>query len=357
MDKALHPASYWAKTNDNRIQCQICPHLCRLGDGQRGRCFVRKNQDDKIVLTTYGYSSGFCIDPIEKKPLYHFLPGTPVLSFGTAGCNLSCKFCQNWSISKSRQMDTLSSRAMPADLAKAAKNSECLSLAYTYNDPVIFFEYAVDTAMACRELGIKNVAVSAGYICEEPREEFFRYMDAANIDLKSFDKSFYKKVTGSELEVVLDTLIYLKKETSTWIEITNLLIPNENDSAKEIYEMTAWIYENLGADVPLHFSAFHPDYKMLDKQRTPLQTLLKAQQIAFNNGLNYVYIGNIPHNAAMSTYCRNCGERVIGRSQYEILEWFLDEKGKCMYCSHQCSGVFEGDRGYWGNKRQRVVIK
>ncbi len=263
------PGRYWHRIDDGRLQCDVCPRFCKLRDGQRGLCFVRARHNDEIVLTTYGRSSGFCVDPIEKKPLDHFLPGTPALSFGTAGCNLACKFCQNWDISKSRELDRLQDSASPEMIAEAAIETGCRSVAFTYNDPVIFLEYAIDVARACHARGLKTVAVTAGYICEEPRVEFYQHMDAANVDLKAFTERFYWKVCGGHLQPVLDTIKYLKDETDVWFEITDLLIPDENDSEAEIEEMTQWIMENLGPDVPLHFTAFHPDWKMMDKPRTP----------------------------------------------------------------------------------------
>ena len=268
------PTKYWHQLDDGRVQCDLCPRLCKLNEGQRGFCFVRSRLEDQVVLTTYGRSSGFCIDPIEKKPLNHFYPGTSVLSFGTAGCNLGCKFCQNWDISKSREFDTLADQASPETIANAARKLGCKSIAFTYNDPVIFIEYAIDVAIACREMGIKTVAVTAGEICDQPREEFFRYMDAANIDLKAFTESFYKNVCASHLQPVLDTLEYLRNETDTWFEITNLVIPGENDDSAEFDAMTKWVVEKLGPDTPLHFTAFHPDFRMLDKPRTPAETLV-----------------------------------------------------------------------------------
>ena len=267
------PGRYWHLLKDGRIQCDVCPRYCKLHEEQRGLCFVRARHNDEIVLTTYGRSSGFCIDPIEKKPLNHFLPGTPVLSFGTAGCNLTCKFCQNWDISKARVFDRVQDLASPEAIAQAAAQSGCRSVAFTYNDPVIFLEYAIDVAQACRERGIKTVAVSAGYICEEPRAEFFRHMDAANIDLKGFTEHFYKSLCSAQLGPVLETLAYLKQETNVWFEITTLLIPGENDSPAEIEALSRWVKERLGPDVPLHFTAFHPDWKMLDKPATPASTL------------------------------------------------------------------------------------
>lgn len=342
------PTKYWTKLDDGRVQCDVCPRACKLHDGQQGLCFVRANQDNSIVLTTYGRSSGFCIDPIEKKPLNHFLPGTAVLSFGTAGCNLACKFCQNWDMSKSREMDTLADRATPAQLAKAARKLGCSSVAYTYNDPVIFLEYAVDVAQACREVGVKSVAVTAGYVCESPREELFRYMDAANVDLKAFTEQFYYQLTGAHLEPVLDTLRYIKHKTDVWLEITTLVIPGKNDSDNELHELSQWIYSDLGPDVPLHFSAFHPDWKMQDVPATPLRTLERARRIALEIGLHHVYIGNVHDKAASSTYCSQCGELLIGRDWYTLSDWHLTDDGHCQSCGAQCPGVFQGTPGDWG---------
>ncbi|MBI4006377.1 MAG: AmmeMemoRadiSam system radical SAM enzyme, partial [Gammaproteobacteria bacterium] len=264
---------YWHTLEDRRVQCDVCPRACKLHEGQQGLCFVRANHGGQIVLTTYGRSSGFCVDPIEKKPLNHFLCGTPVLSFGTAGCNLACKFCQNWDISKSREIDTLADSASPEKIARVAHELNCRSVAYTYNDPIIFFEYAIDVAKACQKYGIKSLAVSSGYMCAEPRAEFYENIDAANIDLKGFTEQFYWKITGGHLQPVLETLIYLKQKTDVWFEITTLLIPGVNDSDKELDELTRWVVENLGPDVPLHFTAFHPDWKMRDIPPTPPSTL------------------------------------------------------------------------------------
>ncbi|MGH8120988.1 MAG: AmmeMemoRadiSam system radical SAM enzyme, partial [Gammaproteobacteria bacterium] len=310
------PTRYWHMLEDGRVQCDVCPRACKLHEGQRGLCFVRARQNDQIVLTTYGRSSGFCIDPVEKKPLNHFLPGTPVLSFGTAGCNLACKFCQNWDISKSREIDTLADAASPEQLAEAAVKLHCRSIAFTYNDPVIFHEYAIDVAQACRERGIKTVAVTAGYVCPEPRAEFYQYMDAANVDLKAFTERFYKYITGGQLAAVLDTLCYLKHETKVWFEITNLLIPGENDSEQELQAMTQWIVEKLGPDVPVHFTAFHPDWKMLDKPETPAATLTRARNIALANGIHYAYTGNVHDTHGGTTFCSHCHKALIVRDWY-----------------------------------------
>ncbi len=353
---ANHPTRYWHLLDDGRVQCDVCPRACKLREGQRGLCFVRQREGDEVVLTTYGRSSGYCVDPIEKKPLNHFLPGTPVLSFGTAGCNLACKFCQNWDISKSREMDTLADSAQPEAIARAARRLGCRSVAYTYNDPVIFMEYAIDVAEACAAQGVRSVAVSAGFQCAAPRAEFYRHMDAANIDLKAFDERFYWKVCGAHLADVLDTLRFLRHETQVWFEITTLLIPEENDSDAELHAMTGWLMENLGPDVPLHFTAFHPDWKMRDKPRTPPATLTRARNIAIANGLHYVYTGNVHDRAGGSTFCQGCGELLIERDWYRLGAWRLDDAGRCQRCATPLPGVFESRPGDWGPRRQPVRL-
>ena len=351
-----HPARYWHKLEDGRIQCDLCPRYCRLHEGQKAFCFVRAREGDRIVLTTYGRSSGFCVDPIEKKPLNHFLPGTPVLSFGTAGCNLGCKFCQNWDISKSREFDTLAEEATPEMIARAAENLGCRSVAFTYNDPTIFHEYAVDVARACRKRGIKNVAVTAGYVCAEPRAEFYRYMDAANVDLKAFTDEFYTKVCGAHLQPVLDTLVYLKRETQVWFETTTLLIPGLNDSDREIQEMTQWVVANLGSDVPMHFTAFFPQWKMMDRPPTPAATLKRARAIAMENGVRYAFTGNVRDPEGDSTYCHACGQILIERDWFTLRAWNLDEHGRCRRCGTACAGVFEASPGDWGPRRRPVAM-
>jgi pyruvate formate lyase activating enzyme len=350
------PGRYWHGLDDGRVQCDLCPRFCKLHDGQRGLCFVRACSGGEIVLTTYGRSSGFCIDPIEKKPLDHFLPGTPVLSFGTAGCNLTCKFCQNWDISKSRAFDRLQDLASPEMIAEAAVKAGCRSVAFTYNDPTIFLEYAVDVADACHALDVKTVAVTAGYISPAPRVEFFDHMDATNVDLKAFSEDFYKRLCSTELAPVLETLKYLKHETDVWFEITTLLIPGENDSEGEIEEMTQWVVENLGPDVPMHFSAFHPDWKMMDIAATPFETLRMARRIALKNGVRYAYTGNVHDFEGESTYCHSCGEMLIGRDWYQLSTWALSADGHCQKCGTACAGVFAGPPGTWGPKRQRVIL-
>ncbi|MFT5175219.1 MAG: pyruvate formate lyase activating enzyme [Gammaproteobacteria bacterium] len=352
----ITPVSWWHALADGRLQCDLCPRFCKLREGQRGLCFVRGRENDTLNLYTFGRSSGFCVDPIEKKPLNHFLPGSPVLSFGTAGCNLACKFCQNWDISKSRQMDTLADHASPENLAAAAKRLKCSSIAFTYNDPLIFLEYAVAVADACRALGIRSVAVTAGYVTPAPRAEFFRHMDAANVDLKAFSERFYRDICGGRLAPVLDTLLYLKHETNVWFELTTLLIPGENDSAKEIDEMTRWVVEHLGPSVPMHFTAFHPDWKMRDKPRTPAATLARARRIAIDNGVRYAYTGNIHDSAGGSTYCHHCNELLIERDWYRLGRWNLSNDGRCRACDTPMAGVIDGPQGNWGPRRQAVRL-
>jgi len=353
--KSTVATEYWSRLDDGRLLCELCPRACKLNQGQRGLCFVRAREDDGIVLTSYARSSGFAVDPIEKKPLNHFLPGTPVLSFGTAGCNLTCKFCQNWDISKSRQMDTLAEAAGPEDIVKAAERLGCRSVAFTYNDPVIFLEYARDVAVACKAADIRTVAVTAGYINPEPRAEFFSFIDAANIDLKAFDDGFYRRIASGRLAPVLDTLRYLRNETDVWFEITNLVIPGHNDSEDELRRMSAWIVEELGPDVPLHFSAFHPNYKMLNVPPTSRATLQRARQIAMQEGVHHVYTGNVHDREGDTTCCAGCGTVLITRDWYEILEWNLRD-GCCATCGTRCAGVFEPSVGAWGARRLSVKM-
>lgn len=340
---------------DGRIECRLCPRFCKLNEGQRGFCFVRQRLGDQMILTTYGRSSGFCIDPIEKKPLNHFFPGTAVLSFGTAGCNLGCRFCQNWDISKAREWDKLAEAASPGKVAQAAEQLGCRSVAFTYNDPVIFAEYAIDVAQACHESGIQTVAVTAGYIAEEPRMEFYRNMDAANVDLKGFTDQFYHRLCFGQLGAVLDTLKYLRHETEVWFEVTTLLIPGENDNDAELNQAAEWFSENLGPDVPWHFTAFHPDFKMLDKPCTPAQTLTRARRIACSYGLHYVYTGNVHDTEGGSTWCPGCGALLVERDWFALGRWNLDGD-RCASCDYQIAGKFEQQPGEWGPRRRMVSL-
>jgi len=353
---ALHTGGWWHETNDTGgLICDLCPRACNLKPGDRGFCFVRQNHEGEMVLTTYGRSTGFCIDPIEKKPLNHFLPGTSVLSFGTAGCNLGCKFCQNWDISKSREVDRLSEEAGPDAIAHAASELGCRSVAYTYNDPVIWAEYAIDCARACRAAGIKSVAVTAGYICPDARPAFFEFMDAANVDLKAFTEPFYHRITYSHLQPVLETLEWLKRESNVWLEITNLVIPDANDSKDEIRQMCDWILQHVADEVPVHFTAFHPDFRMMDRPATPHETLLAAQELARRQGLKYVYVGNVHDTEHQSTYCPHCRRLVIERDWYQLGEYRL--RGSCCeHCGGEIAGCFEPTPGSWGRKRLPVQI-
>lgn len=354
--ESIHPGRWWHAIDDGaRIQCDLCPRDCKLHDGQRGACFVRMNQGGRMVLTTWGRSSGFCIDPVEKKPLNHFYPGSSILSFGTAGCNLACKFCQNWDISKSREMDRLMDAATPQAIAEAAVRYGARSVAYTYNDPVIFAEYALDTAAACREHGIANVAVSAGYIHAEPRREFFAAMDAANIDLKGFSDEFYVKLCGGHLQPVLETLAWIHHESDCWLEITTLLIPGHNDSPQELQALAEWVRRELGPEVPLHFTAFHPDWKMQDVPQTPPQTLTLARRIARDAGLLHVYTGNVHDTEGGTTYCSGCGKPLIVRDWYDVRDYRLDTDGRCRDCGTALAGRF----GRWQKPfgPQRIPVR
>ena len=350
-------ARYWHALDDGRLQCDLCPRECRLHDGQRGACFVRQRVGEQVLLATYGRSSGFCIDPIEKKPLHQFYPGSSVLSFGTAGCNLSCKFCQNWDISKSRDMDRLMDSATPDAIARAAHQHGCKSVAFTYNDPVIFAEYAIDVAHACHALGVKTVAVTAGYIRAKPRRDFFAVMDATNVDLKAFTENFYWQQTGAHLNDVLDTLLYLKHETQIWIELTTLLIPGLNDGDAELEALTAWVAEALGPQVPLHFSAFHPDHRLRDVPTTPVATLLRARRIGLQAGLQHVYTGNVHHAEGDTTYCAGCGAVLIERDWYQIKRYRLDALALCPDCGLVLAGHFDDTCSHFGRKRIPVPIR
>jgi pyruvate formate lyase activating enzyme len=349
-------ARWWHPLPDGRIQCDLCPRDCKLHEGQRGLCFVRMMEGGRMVLATHGRSSGFCVDPIEKKPLNHFYPGTSVLSFGTAGCNLACKFCQNWDISKSREMDRLMDAADPGAIAAAAVQLGCKSVAFTYNDPVIFAEYAMDIADACHARGIQTVAVTAGYIHEEPRRAFYEKMDAANVDLKAFTDDFYHRICGGRLQPVLDTLEYLVKDTGVWTEITTLLIPGKNDSDEELQAECKWIRRHLGPDVPLHFTAFHPDWKMNDVAPTPPAMLARAREIARLAGLRYVYTGNVHDEEGGSTYCPSCENIVVVRDWYEIRDYRLGDTGTCPHCGEQVAGRFQKFGKPFGSRRIPVRL-
>ena len=323
-----------------KIQCNLCPRKCKIQEGQRGVCFVRKNVGGQMVLTTYGRSSGFCIDPIEKKPLNHFYPGSSTLSFGTAGCNLACMFCQNWSISCAKDVEKLMGLASPEGIAEAALAYGAQSVSFTYNDPVIFAEYAIDTALACRERGVKAVAVTAGYINAKPAKEFYAVLDAANVDLKAFSDEFYAKFCAGHLKPVLESLLHIRHETKCWLEITTLLIPNQNDSTEEIKALSTWVAKELGADVPLHFTAFRPAWKINDLPPTPLATLIRARQIALESGLHYVYTGNIHDSEGGATFCPACNAALIERKLHSVYHYDLINNGHCSHCNATIPGLF-----------------
>ena len=327
-------------TNNGKVQCLICPRECILGEGQTGFCHVRRNVKNNIVLDTYGLNTGLAVDPIEKKPLYQFYPTTGILSFGTLGCNMGCRFCQNWQTTKNRQPCLNCNKTTPEEIVQIAKNYNCKSVAFTYNDPIIFFEYAVDTAKLCHENGIKTVAVTSGFINPEPAKEFFSVMDAANIDLKGFTQRFYAKNCLADIRPVLDTIEYVVKETDCYVELTTMLIEGENDSNEEIQSECRWIMNNLGDTIPLHFSAFFPNYKMTDKPATNFSTLIRAYQIARSVGLKYVYTGNLTNTETSTTYCKHCGNGVIVRNGYKLLQYNLNGNGECIFCGTKCDGQF-----------------
>lgn len=338
-DDKLKPALWWQRSDNNKILCTLCPRYCTIGEGQSGFCFVRKNIGEKLYSLGYGRPTGFAVDPIEKKPLNHFYPGSDILSFGTAGCNLGCKFCQNWTTTKARIDNADSIFASPEDVIKIAKRYKTPSIAYTYNDPTIFGEYVIDVSKLAREEGINNVMVTAGYIDKNARKDVYKYIDAANVDLKAFTETFYHKLTFSHLNDVLNALVWLKKDTDVWFEITTLLIPGENDSTEEIKLMCEWILHNLGDEVPIHFTAFHPDFKMLNKPGTPPGTLDTARKIAMTLGIKYCYVGNVHNRQGETTYCPNCKEELIARDWHSVLSYKIKE-GNCFKCGVKIAGKF-----------------
>ena len=349
-------ARWWHALPDGRIQCDLCPRDCKLHEGQRGACFVRERRGDAMWLSTYGRSSGFCIDPIEKKPLNHFYPGTSVLSFGTAGCNLACRFCQNWDISKSRDMDKLAAEASPHAIACAAREAGAHAVAFTYNDPVIFAEYAMDVADACHAVGVQTVAVTAGYMHAAPRAEFYAKMDAANIDLKGFTERFYASLCAARLADVLDTLAYVKNETACWLEITTLLIPGENDSDAEVRALSRWVRAELGPDVPLHFTAFHPDFRMLDTPATPPESVKRARRIALDEGLHFVYTGNIHDAEGGSTWCPSCSGELVQRDWHAVGAYRINAANRCGACGTHIAGRFGAFAPPFGRRRIPVLV-
>jgi pyruvate formate lyase activating enzyme len=333
------PAKWWQTTDSGKILCTLCPRYCKIGEEQTGFCYIRKNIGGMLVSTGYGHPTGFAIDPIEKKPLSHFLPGTNILSFGTAGCNLGCKFCQNWSMSKAKLDDLNALTVSPEDVVQLAKKHNVPSIAYTYNDPTIFGEYVIDISQIAHAESIRSVMVTNGYIDKQARKEVYKYIDAANVDLKAFTDRFYHKLTFSHLKDVLDTLVWLGNDTDVWIEITTLLIPDENDSTDEIMQMCDWLLNNLSETVPLHFTAFHPDFKMHNKPRTPESTLKRAREIALKAGIKYCYIGNVFDREGQTTYCPQCETSLIERDWHNVITNRV-ENGKCYKCGCEIAGIF-----------------
>lgn len=326
------------------MQCELCPRQCRLNDGQRGFCFIRENRSGVMVMTSYARASGLCIDPIEKKPLNHFLPGSTVLSLGTAGCNLGCRFCQNWDMSRARKFDRMNTWVTPEQIAEIAQNEGCQSVAFTYNEPIIFAEFAIDAARACRQRGIRTVAVTAGYIMPEARHQFFDVMDAVNVDLKAFSEQFYRKMCLAHLQPVLDTLAWLRSNTNVWIEVTTLLVPTSNDDDAELHQLSAWCNKHLGAHTPIHFTAYHPAYRH-HTHATSEATLKRARDIAMAEGMHHVYTGNVRDEVGQSTYCAGCGEMLVQRYGYRVQLTGLDKRGRCGACGRILEGIFDVDEG------------
>jgi len=351
----MKEARWWHQEDDGRILCTLCPRFCRMAEGQAGFCYIRKNLGGKLYSFGYGTSTGFAIDPIEKKPLNHFLPGSQILSFGTAGCNLGCRFCQNWSISKAKLDDAQSLSVSPEQVVELAIKHRVPSIAFTYNDPVVWGEFVIDISRLASERTIKSVMVTAGYITPEARPEVFRFIDAANVDLKAFTENFYRKLTFSHLDPVLDTLRWLKRESDIWFEITNLMIPGENDAVDETKRLCDWIVENLGDSVPLHFTAFHPDFKLIDKPRTPAATLKKARQIAKSSGIRYCYVGNVSDNEGQTTYCPACHQAVIRRSWHDVIEYRIN--GSRCSCGVEIPGFFSKESSLAVHRRNRHVLR
>jgi len=337
-----HPARFFEREADGRLLCTLCPRECRLGEGQAGFCYVRQNQGGQMVLLAYGKSTGFAVDPIEKKPLYHFLPGTSVLSFGTVGCNLGCRFCQNWNISKARESGRGMASLTAEEVVALAESSGCPSIAFTYNDPVIWAEWAIDVARAAQRRGIRTVFVTAGYVEEKARQEIFACMDAVNVDLKGFTEEFYARVTLSHLAPVLETLEWLAREGRVWTEVTNLLIPGLNDDPGETRRLAEWMGKHMGPDVPLHFSAFHPTWKMTDRPPTPPATLTQARRIAREVGLRHVYTGNVHDKEGQSTLCPGCGQVLVVRDWNAVRRNRLGPGGTCPGCGERIAGRYEG---------------
>jgi pyruvate formate lyase activating enzyme len=336
----IHEARYWKPEADGKVLCTLCPRECRIGEGQNGFCWIRRNRGGRLVTTGWGTTTRFAVDPIEKKPISHFRPGSQVLSFGTAGCNLGCRFCQNWDISKARHDEASSQDEWtPARVVDLAERMGAPGIAFTYNDPIIWAEYAIDVAREARARGLFTVFVTNGYVSPEARADVFRHMDATNVDLKAFTEEFYARTTLSHLEPVKETLEWLARETDVWVEVTTLLIPGLNDGDDELRSLSRFVRDRMSADVPLHFSAFHPDYKLLDRPRTPPATLTRARRIAMHEGLRYVYTGNVHDPEGDATICPGCGGKVIERDWFAVKA--VRMRGSlCAACGTRIAGRF-----------------
>ena len=352
----VREALYWEPLPDGRVRCTLCPRDCRLRDGQAGFCFVRENRGGKLVTTAWGRSTGFAVDPVEKKPLAHYRPGSTVLSFGTAGCNLGCRFCQNWDISKARLNERRAEDGFtPERVVALARRAGAPGIAFTYNDPVIWAEWAVAVAEAAHQAGLYTAFVTAGYISPEARADVFRHMDAANVDLKAFTEDFYAKVTLSHLSPVLDTLEWLASQSRTWVEVTNLLVPGKNDDPEETRALSRWIFEHMGPDVPLHLTAFHPDYRMRDLPPTPPEEVRRARDLARGEGLRYVYTGNVRDPDGQTTFCPSCGEAVIERDWHAVTAVRL-RGSACAACGAKIAGCFEAGATPSSGRRRRIGL-
>jgi pyruvate formate lyase activating enzyme len=356
LERGVVRGDWFHRLDAERLQCDLCPRYCKLHEGQRGFCYVREARGGKMVLTSYGRAIGLTVDPVEKKPLHHFYPGTGALSFGTAGCNLGCQFCQNWEISKARDDHMLSSLAGPNRIADVAVEEGCTSVAFTYNDPIVFAEYAIDTARAAHDRGLKTIAVTNGYITPEARRAFFEHMDATNIDLKAFTERFYHHLCYAHLDPVLDTLQWVHRETDVWLEVTTLLIPGQNDSVDEISQLCDWFLDALGPDVPLHFTAFRPDFRMRDVPPTRHETLRRARLQAKSAGITHVYVGNVSDIEAQTTWCDSCGEELIRRDGYSVLSWNLDGSSCCLFCGAPLVGRFDKQPGALRGRRRTLEL-
>lgn len=333
----MKEALFWKKEKD-KVRCELCPHNCLISKGKRGICKARENKNNKLYALTYGKPCALHVDPIEKKPLYHFLPGEDALSIGTAGCNLSCEHCQNYNISQASVENVPYQNVVPEKVVEIAVKNNYKLIAYTYTEPVIFYEYMLDIARLAKKKGIKNVIVSNGYVNEKPLLKLIKYIDAANIDFKSINEEFYKKICGAKLKPILNTLKILRKN-NVWLELTNLVIPTLNDKEEDIDKLCKWIMKNLGKDVPLHFSAFYPTYKLTDLPRTSIEILNKARNITLKNGLKYVYIGNVPSDAE-NTYCYHCKKLLIKRRGFGVTQNNIKDN-KCKFCGKKVVGVWK----------------